>query len=780
MDVTGKSGRYVRLTFQNRADLPWMWLSEVSFISTFVPPPTPINLSTATGVFLADTAAGGDGTLANTSWAGPNSYYDGDGLGFSVLTDGTSGTKWLGCGTETFGDSYPGPGNIPGPDGHGAGFYFTLPTAVTMQSIQLFTEDSAPPRSPATMTIEGSNAGDPMLGASWTSLYSGPAGLQDIGPYSAGAVVSFANTTAYTSYRVLFPTIYGNPYQGAQLADIVVRGFANYTVTYNGNGNTAGTAPVDPSSPYLNNTTETVTVLGQGDLVKTGYTFEGWNTLADGTGTSYAAAAPLTITADTILYAQWAVIATYALTYDGNGNTSGTAPVDSSSPYLSGITVTVLGQGDLVKTGLTFTHWNTAANGAGTHYTPGATFPITADTILYAQWANTAPGSESIANGSFETGREIPLNWNEGAGGYAAVDLSAGPSNTDLPWWSGSYTQWYDINSAEGRSAQGVGERFINLIRESDTNKLVQTFGVVAGTSYTVSYYEQDRGVSGLMDVTLGVTDGSVTGTTSQTVDGTGDWVQYGFTFTPDTTTTATLSFENGYTPDLRGDGDGVFLDSVSVQVTTYYTMTYNGNSSDNDLDAPVDPSSPYPSGTTVTVLDQGALVKTGFTFDGWNTQADGLGTSYAAAAPLTITADTILYAKWTLIAGSNYASWAATNITAIDPLADATPAGDADNDGLSNLMEYALGKNPLASSQPAGEMTGKLITFTKGDEAVANGDVTYSIETSTNLLNEVTTGDGGWAPVAPDVDDATTISYTLPDAVPGGKVFARLVVTPN
>ena len=47
-----------------------------------------------------------------------------------------------------------------------------------------------------------------------------------------------------------------------------------YTVTYNGNGNTGGTAPTDANSPYA--ASSTVTVLGNTDsLVKTGYTFDG-------------------------------------------------------------------------------------------------------------------------------------------------------------------------------------------------------------------------------------------------------------------------------------------------------------------------------------------------------------------------------------------------------------------------------------------------------------------------------------------------------------------------
>ena len=170
----------------------------------------PINLSSATGVFLADTAAGGNGTLANTSWPGANSYSG----SWSYLTDGVTSptSKWLGCGKN-------GWGAYPGTAGNGAGFYFTLPTAANMQTIQFFTEDSAPGRSPATMTIEGSNAGDPLVGASWTLLYSGTAGLATTPNNSAGATVTFTNITTYTRYRVLFPTIGGG--EAVQLADIV-------------------------------------------------------------------------------------------------------------------------------------------------------------------------------------------------------------------------------------------------------------------------------------------------------------------------------------------------------------------------------------------------------------------------------------------------------------------------------------------------------------------------------------------------------------------------------
>ena len=83
----------------------------------------------------------------------------------------------------------------------------------------------------------------------------------------------------------------------------------------------------------------------------------------------------------------WLPPATYTVTYNGNTNTGGNGPTDGSSPYTVGSTVTILGNtGTLAKTGFTFSGWNTAADGSGTQYSPGNTFVINANTILYARW----------------------------------------------------------------------------------------------------------------------------------------------------------------------------------------------------------------------------------------------------------------------------------------------------------------------------------------------------------------------------------------------------------
>jgi len=82
-------------------------------------------------------------------------------------------------------------------------------------------------------------------------------------------------------------------------------------------------------------------------------------------------------------------------------------------------------------------------------------------------------------------------------------------------------------------------------------------------------------------------------------------------------------------------------------------TVTYNGNTSTGGS-VPTDANS-YTTGNTVTVLaNSGTLVKAGYTFNDWNTQAGGGGASYAAtgSATFTISASTTLYAQWTANGG--------------------------------------------------------------------------------------------------------------------------------
>ena len=124
-------------------------------------------------------------------------------------------------------------------------------------------------------------------------------------------------------------------------------------------------------------------------LATTTYTL----TVTNAAGSTLSATATVTVVAAPL---------SHGLTYLGNGSTSGTPPSDSGS-YPAGATVTVLGNtGGLVRTGSTFTGWNSAADGSGTSYAPGVTLTMGgANLLLYAQWTVT-PHAVSVWGGARE------------------------------------------------------------------------------------------------------------------------------------------------------------------------------------------------------------------------------------------------------------------------------------------------------------------------------------------------------------------------------------------
>ena len=116
----------------------------------------------------------------------------------------------------------------------------------------------------------------------------------------------------------------------------VSAGPTTYTVTYDGNGNTSGDVPTDENA-YTSGAT--VTVLGNtGNLAKTGFTFGGWNTLAEGTGDSYDEGDTFEITDDITLYAKWNAKTITGLSYTGTPTKTNYEGGESFDP--TGLTVT--------------------------------------------------------------------------------------------------------------------------------------------------------------------------------------------------------------------------------------------------------------------------------------------------------------------------------------------------------------------------------------------------------------------------------------------------------
>ncbi|MEY3278095.1 MAG: hypothetical protein RLZZ426_581 [Actinomycetota bacterium] len=106
-------------------------------------------------------------------------------------------------------------------------------------------------------------------------------------------VGSFDQGSAY--FRILFQEA---PFEGD--TDVTTPEPTAYTITYDGNGKSAGSVP--------NNTvgTGSLTIANNsGNLVRTGYVFAGWNTKADGTGLTVSPGSSYRPTLDLTLYAQW-------------------------------------------------------------------------------------------------------------------------------------------------------------------------------------------------------------------------------------------------------------------------------------------------------------------------------------------------------------------------------------------------------------------------------------------------------------------------------------------
>ena len=118
-------------------------------------------------------------------------------------------------------------------------------------------------------------------------------------------------------------------------------------------------------------------------FTRSDYTFAGWNTKADGTGTAYTDKQSITFTpandGDSItLYAQWER-SNYTVSFNANGgtNTMDAVKVDRNSEY------TLPVNGFTAPSAYQFKGWATSADG---DVISTETITVTADTTLYAIW----------------------------------------------------------------------------------------------------------------------------------------------------------------------------------------------------------------------------------------------------------------------------------------------------------------------------------------------------------------------------------------------------------
>jgi len=479
-----------------------------------------------------------------------------------------------------------------------------------------------------------------------------------------------------------------------------------YTLTYNAGTNGTGTPPA-PVTNYSSNTP--ATILGNiGPYTNsTSPTFYGWNTLANGTGISYPVGSTITMNANKTLYAQWGSPPLLTVTYNANppsgATTSGAVPA-APTDYPTNVQVPILGQGSLITPGYSFLGWNGSPTGAGSLYAPGYTF-TSKTASLYAQWA---PGS-TVKNCGGGTGGNNFIFYNYPFAQiikstntitiYTTCIMGSTSSNVGsgaAPEGLISITSKMVITSAT--ITINTNTTYLNSANDYNyaytiTNGSGVTYWPSGATISTVTFpfpppfpANSPAGTATYSISTRGCVSGcglSGTGSTNGAIFTSFNFFNQGVTlnYSNGTNTIFVSSPNNSIYSTTAKNSTPTFIQTPSslypyslitprssAALTTItiipstaseyiyppmpnYTVEYNGNgATGGNIPVPTY-FAPY-TGTSFpyTVLGNPVLTpltKTGFTFNGWNTAANGSGTSYAGGASYAGGSNIILYAQW-------------------------------------------------------------------------------------------------------------------------------------
>jgi hypothetical protein len=321
------------------------------------------------------------------------------------------------------------------------------------------------------------------------------------------------------------------------------------------------------------------------------------------------------------------------------------------------------------------------------------------------------------ATATLPTGFKIGTDWSSGT---TATVLAAGTSGTGaLNGSSGGNV--YNFASGVTASSTDRSIGFLSSGAYTSPKSIVYAFTNNTGSTVTTLYitfdYEKYRTGTRAFDWTF-FHGNTVTPSTSATsgdqsyaADGANAVVNPPTTISKTTALTG-LSIANGTTYYFKwtytGNGgstnaQGLGLDNFTI-ILNPYIVTYNGNSNTSGT---VPNATYHASGSNVTVAsNSGSLLRTGYTYNGWNTAADGSGTHYDAGSGTisSISSSVTLYAEWTPVC-------TAQTITAISPSTITKTYGDAiysvattASSGLT--VTYASSATGVATVDASGDVT--------------------------------------------------------------------------
>lgn len=437
-----------------------------------------------------------------------------------------------------------------------------------------------------------------------------------------------------------------------------------YSITFNTNSSTSGTAPASQTK------TQDIALslsTNSGSLVKTGYTFSGWNTAADGTGTNYAVGANYTDNKDVILYANWVAVPPSNLSYNLPHLFVIDQPIASTSPVVTGV-VDSYSISPALPTGLLFSTSSGQITGTPTVSTSKTTHTMT---------ATNAGGSATFDVDIMIVGTVVGANgkiWLDRNLGAVQVATSSDDNLAygDLYQW-GRPTDGHELRTSGTQSgavsnvAPGTNTFIISsdwssvddsgAIRQANwgiggvSNPCPTGFRLPTETELIAEYTSWGSGdATGAFASPLKITAAGVRSNNNGAVINVASTGYY-WSSTEDNNLMRYFLFAGGVFMSSIDRGYG-----LTVRCTANsYAVAYNDNGSTSGT-KPNNQVKAHDS-NLVLAANSGGLVKTGYTFSGWNTSADGTGISYAAGANYNTNASVTLYAKWELeiVIGSSY-----------------------------------------------------------------------------------------------------------------------------
>lgn len=466
----------------------------------------------------------------------------------------------------------------------------------------------------------------------------------------------------------------------------------------------AGKTTGGQGTPNWDGHTGDTPTIGQNGWTIDGYTFAGWATSPDGSGARYAPGARWTANGTLTLYAQWTP-GQAGLTYDGNGATGGKTDPQTGKTDEK---INVRDNG-FTRDGYTFVTWNTQADCKGNAVKPNSEWTLRGSSTLYACWAgnaqtltyhgNGATGGNTAAQ-SGKTGDELTTN----ANGFTRDGYT--------------FVRWDTAKDGSG-TAYGEGKNGVSqYVMKPAGNDL---YAIWKANPATIQYRNDWPNTTGSTPDTTGNTGDTVT--ISQN-----SFDRPGYTFT-------------GWSTSKRGDpslqpGDKHTLEPRTTTVWAQWKadpahLVYNSNigtvgSETKTVDGVVDQ-------TVKTITNP--FDRPGYTFSGWNTQADGKGKAYATGADYVLTANdkstpkntSVLYAQWKINGASlkfnpNGGIGHVDDVTG-DAFSTVTIPGDAKEPKITRpgyrFVGWSTEKNPPAGSTFLQPGEGKVTLPAEGSTTV-------------------------------------------------------------